>query len=194
MFSPKLKWKKSLIFQCPTNCLFVLIKIKMKKNPWFFNAQQVYETYQFLHWDLFSYFFIWGILNSPKLKIPYVCKLLHQRILPVKLIFITSVETAKWNWIKGTAQTNIKEYRIFSCSSTQHFTKSDSIEDWNEMEQSKYLLKFQRSEQNSVPLPRHKYFVKIGTDRLERQGIPQDLLTVTYTFNCSIYFILDSPS
>lgn len=57
------------------------------------------------------------------------------------------------------------------------------------MEQSKYLLKFWRSEWNSVASPRQKYFVKIGTDRLKRQGIPRDLLKVMYTFNCRIYFI-----
>lgn len=63
------------------------------------------------------------------------------------------------------------------------------------MEQSKYLLKFLlRSEWNSVASPRHKYFVKIEKDHLEGQGIPQDLLTMTHTFNCSICFILDSPS
>lgn len=91
---------------------------KNEKSPWFVSAQKKHQTYQLLHWELFYCFFIWGILNSPKLKIPYVYKLLDKRSLPVKLIFITCIETGKWNWIKGTVQSNIKEYRISKWSST----------------------------------------------------------------------------
>ena len=62
------------------------------------------------------------------------------------------------------------------------------------MERSMYLSKFQRHGWNSIVSPSHKNSVKIGIDSLEREGILQDLLAMTYTFNYSISFILDSPS
>lgn len=62
------------------------------------------------------------------------------------------------------------------------------------MEQNMYLLTFQRRGWNSTVSPSRKYSVKIGIDSLEREGILQDLLAMTYTFNYSIYFILHSPS
>lgn len=54
-----------------------------------------------------------------------------------------------------------------------------------------YLLKFQRHGWNSIVSPGHKYSLKIGINSLERAGILQDLLAITYTFNYSIYFILE---
>lgn len=62
------------------------------------------------------------------------------------------------------------------------------------MEQNMYLLTFQKCGWNSIVSPSHKYSVKIGIDSLEREGILQDLLAMTYTFNYSIYFILHFPS